>query len=76
MSSRNERRVPAGRFKATCLKLLDEVAATRRKIVVTKRGRAVARVVPIDDAAVDLSGSIVFEEDIVSPIDATWDAER
>jgi len=46
--SRTDRAVPAATFKAKCLALLDEVAATRQPLVVTKRGRAVARLVPID----------------------------
>lgn len=42
--------VPAGTFKQTCLALLDEVLEHHVEIVVTKRGRPVARVVPIADA--------------------------
>ena len=51
------REVAAGEFKARCLRLLDEVAEERVELVVTKRGRPVARVVPLDDAA-DLRGSV------------------
>jgi prevent-host-death family protein len=76
MPRRRERRIPAGRFKATCLALLDDVAATRRGFIVTKRGRPVARVAPVDDEAPDLAGSVVFEHDIVAPVDEAWDAER
>ena len=76
MSRSKERRIPAGRFKATCLALLDEVAATRRSVVVTKRGRAVARVVPIDETTPDLSGSVVSEGDLIGPLDEAWDAEK
>jgi prevent-host-death family protein len=75
MPRTQERRIPAGRFKATCLALLDEVAVTRRGFIVTKRGRPVARVTPVDDRAPDLAGSIVFEHDIVAPLDEAWDAE-
>jgi prevent-host-death family protein len=39
-----EREISATRFKAHCLKLLDEVAETGKPIVVTKRGRPVAKV--------------------------------
>jgi len=42
--------VPAGRFKQGCLALLDEVATNEVEIVVTKRGRPVARLVSIVDA--------------------------
>jgi prevent-host-death family protein len=40
--------IPAGRFKQGCLAILDEVAATHEEVVVTKRGRPVARVVPVE----------------------------
>ena len=73
----SRRSIPAGEFKAKCLALLDEVAATGRPIVVTKRGRPVARLVPVDDQDVpSLRGSIVHEGDVVSPIGEHWNAER
>ena len=37
----------ATEFRAKCLGLIDEVAETGREIVITKRGRAVARLVPL-----------------------------
>ena len=39
--------VPAGEFKAKCLNLIDEVAETRKPLVITKRGKPVAQVVPM-----------------------------
>lgn len=39
----------ASEFKARCLALLDQVAATRAPIVITKHGRPVAKVVPLDE---------------------------
>lgn len=41
--------VAAGAFKQGCLALIDEVAASRGEILITKRGKPVARLVPIDD---------------------------
>lgn len=77
MVKKTVREVPAGEFKAKCLALLDEVAASGRDLVVTKRGRPVAKVVPIrEERRRSLRGSIVFESDIVSPIGETWDAEN
>jgi prevent-host-death family protein len=64
--------IPAGQFKARCFALLDEVAATGRPIVVTKRGKAVAKLVPVEEAQSPLLGSIVRERDIVSPLDEHW----
>jgi prevent-host-death family protein len=41
--------VPAGTFKQGCLALIDSVAATKREIVITKRGKPMARLVPMED---------------------------
>jgi prevent-host-death family protein len=61
--------VPAAEFKAKCLALLDEVASTGQGIVVTKRGKAMVRVVPIEEERVpSLRGSILYQGDVVSPI--------
>lgn len=38
--------IPAAKFKAQCLALLDEVQSTRQELVITKRGKPVALVVP------------------------------
>ena len=69
--------IGAGDFKSTCLKLLDEVASSRRPLVITKHGKPVAQLVPMPPEAVlfgALGGSVVRSGDIVSPIDSTWDA--
>lgn len=42
--------VMASEFKARCLAILDQVARTRTPVVVTKHGRPVARLVPMDEA--------------------------
>jgi len=67
--------ISAAKFKAECLGLLDRVARTKRSLVITKRGRPVARVVPLDAAPRTLEGSVLEEDDIVSPTGAVWDAE-
>ena len=56
--------------------LLDEVALTGKQVIVTKRGKPVAKVVPVDDQdPPSLLGSVVWEKDLVSPIDEDWDAD-
>jgi prevent-host-death family protein len=69
------RSVPAGEFKAHCLALLDEVAATGKALTVTKRGKPVARLVPVEVPR-PLLGSILRQKDLVSPVNIKWDAER
>jgi prevent-host-death family protein len=39
--------MPAGEFKQTCLRVLDEVSASGEPIVITKRGKAVAQLIPV-----------------------------
>jgi prevent-host-death family protein len=43
------RRIGASKFKEQCLSLLDDLSA--EGIVITKRGKPVARVIPIGSAA-------------------------
>jgi len=73
------RTIAAGKFKAQCLQLLDEVAETREPLIVTKFGKPVAKLVPISDK-VDiigaLRGSVLWMGDIISPIDVEWDANK
>ena len=71
------RYVAAAEFKANCLRLMDEVAQQRRPIIITKRGKPVAKLVPVDKEAIDLfgrmAGSIKICGDIIGPIeDAGW----
>jgi prevent-host-death family protein len=72
--------VPAGEFKARCLKLMDEVQATRRPVVITKRGKPVAKLVPIDEQVPSLfgrmKGTVTIHGDIINPIPQDWHAER
>jgi prevent-host-death family protein len=71
----------AGEFKARCLKLMDEVRATRRPLVITKRGKPVAKLVPIEESEPRsifgcMKGTVTILGDIISPIEQDWHAER
>jgi prevent-host-death family protein len=72
--------LPAGEFKAKCLQLMDQVAESGNGIVITKRGRPVARLVPIESPPAKLAGffggKIEIDGDIISPVGDTWDAFR
>ena len=69
--------MPAGQFKARCLSVLDDVRDSRRPVLITKRGKPVARLVPVEDqdARASLRGSVVYEGDLLSAIDASWNAD-
>ncbi len=71
--------IAAGEFKAKCLQLLDDVAETRGTLVITKHGKPVARLVPVEPEKRlfgALKGSVVGEMDIVSPISVEWEAAK
>lgn len=72
-----KRQMAAGTFKAECLAVLDRVAETGETVVVTKRGRPVAEVVPIRASRFrPLRGSVTTRGDIVGPILGDWDVDR
>lgn len=50
--------IPAAKFKAECLALLDEVATTRNEVIVTKRGKPVARLVPLEAGTAQRVGKL------------------
>jgi prevent-host-death family protein len=70
--------ISAAEFKATCLEVLDRVAETRQGVVVTKRGKPVARVVPLVDRPEQIvgamRGTVEIRGDIISPVRVRWDA--
>lgn len=72
--------VPAGVFKAKCLELMDDVERTHEEIVVTKYGRPVAKLVPVNGTRPGplfgrAKGTIVhLSEDAFSPEAEQWAA--
>lgn len=71
--------IPAGKFKAHCLKIMDEVHFSHQKIIVTKHNVPVVQIVPIDPPSSSLigwmQGTVHLNEDIISPIDEKWNAD-
>jgi prevent-host-death family protein len=64
------RTIPATRFKAECLQLLDDVAESGETIIVTKRGKPVARLLPLEPPE-SLEGSVTFlvdDEEFIAPL--------
>jgi prevent-host-death family protein len=71
------RTISAAEFKARCLKLLDQVAASGETLIVTKRGKPVAKVVAADEPEhKPLRGSVQILGDIVGPLDDEWETEK
>ena len=69
--------IRADEFKTHCLALLDKVARTRQPLIVTKRGKPVAKIVPTETpTSPKLSGSVKFHGNIVDSILDKWDIEQ
>lgn len=70
--------IAAGQFKAQCLQLMDQVQQSREEIVITKHGKPVAKLVPVDESGSRsvlgyLQGTVEIVGDIVSPLEE-WEA--
>ncbi|MGD0414396.1 MAG: type II toxin-antitoxin system Phd/YefM family antitoxin [Terriglobales bacterium] len=76
------RKIAAGEFKARCLTLMEDVRSTREPLVITKRGKPVAKLVPADDTERAfigrLKGVMKIVGDIESPVVPLedWEALR
>jgi prevent-host-death family protein len=77
MRNKNEKpiqEIAISKFKAKCLSLLEEVSKTKTPLRVTRRGKALADVIPASPEAEErswigsMSGSIEIVGDIVSPV--------
>ena len=72
--------IKASEFKAKCLRLMDEVAATGAPLVITKNGRPVAQLGPVVSRPPTLAGAhrgaITILGDIVEPLGEDWEAAR
>ena len=64
--------MPAGLFKSKCLSVMDEVQAKCEPIIITKRGKPVVKLVPVngkrDDIFGFLKGKLKVVGDVVSPV--------
>lgn len=67
-------------FKTHALKILDQVAKTQETVVITKRGKPMAQIIPYKEISSKhkpgkLAETLVFENDIVSPLgEEMWDS--
>ena len=66
------RTMAAGKFKATCLAVMDEVQAKREPVMITKNGKPVAKMVPMETETDPIfgfyKGKIEILGDIVAPM--------
>ncbi len=65
------KKLPAGFFKAHCLAVMDDVQTKKESVVITKRGKPVVKLVPVEPQGDDifgfLRGKVTITGDVVSP---------
>ena len=71
-------KIPAGEFKAKCLKIMDQVKNYHEEIIITKHGKPVAKLVPVEEIKAKqvfgfLKGTVIIHEDITKPLDEKWE---
>lgn len=71
----------AGKFKAQCLSIIDEVHDLKEEVIITKHGKPMAKLISLrsqpDEIFGFMQGKGRITGDIIAPIDADeWDAEK
>jgi prevent-host-death family protein len=74
--------IPIGEFKTHCYKLLDQSQKEQKQLTITKRGKAIAQIIPLNENTKKISlfgmmkniGSI--NGDIIKPINVDWEAQN
>lgn len=67
------KKIAAGEFKARCLTLMEDVRSTREPLVITKRGKPVAKLVPVEEDKDDFIGRLEGEFRVVGDIESPSD---
>jgi len=68
------------KFKTHALKIVDQIAKSQERVIITKRGKPLAEIIPYRSSDTHptpgkLADVFVFEKDIVSPLgEEMWDA--
>lgn len=73
--------ISAAEFKAKCLKMMDRVRDYQEEIIITKHGKPVAKLVPVEQTPPKslfgfMKNSVVVHGDIVAPLEERWEADE
>lgn len=74
-----KRVIQAGKFKAECLKIMNDVQAKKYSIIITKRNKPIAKLVPLEEDNPSslfgkMKGTGHLKGDIIEPIGEEWNA--
>lgn len=73
----------AAEFKAKCLRVMAEVEATGEEVVITRRGKPIARLLPAIPVPAPRVGfgagahfKVAYDGDIVAPLEDEWEGDE
>ena len=73
-------KIAISQFKSHCLEIIEKLQTNGQSVIITKRDKAVAKVLPIDSKKVSLFGMLKnkaeIKANILEPIDEKWNAEN
>lgn len=76
-------KIAAGQFKAQCLKIMDNVYRHNEEVIITKYGKPIAKLVPINEEEEfktplfgSLEGLITISGDIIGSTGEKWNADE
>ncbi len=77
MSISDEHVMAVAKFKAECLKEIDQVQQTGEPLIVTKRGKPIVKIIPINEPNQEtlfgcMKDTLTIVDDITLPIDESW----
>lgn len=72
--------ISAAEFKAKCLKIMDTIHHTREEVVITKRGKPIARLLPTGTPSRKspfgcMQGQASSNDDLIQPTGEVWNAD-
>jgi len=73
-------KIAISHFKSHCLEIIDKLQNNQQSIIITRRKKPVARVVPFDHPKASILGLLKdkaeIKGNILEPIDEKWEAEH
>lgn len=75
-----EKNIPVAEFKTHCYNLLAQASKSNSQLIITRRGKSIAKVTPIDNnkklsIVGIMQGRAIIKDNIVNSIDVLWDAD-
>ncbi len=79
--TKRQAEISTSQLKARCSEIVERVASRREAMIITRRGRAVAALVPLEVTEPRslygfARGAVTVRGDLVAPVDVAWEASE